>query len=192
MIGRALLVSFLLACASTRSSTTIEQSWRAPHAEQRPRNVVTLYSSRDGSVRRTLEDKMAYKLRRGGIAATPSYAVVETDLRDPRQMRDELLAHGYDGVVAIRPVGESPEAVTAMTVDHGGDPPPVAATTDFGFVGVIARLEVEVYSLPEDRLVYTAMSKTIDPDGISTVIDEVTTLVAREIDRQGVFVATLR
>jgi hypothetical protein len=187
MTGHFPLLAFLVACAT--SSTTIEQQWHVRSSEARPRNVVTLYSSRDGAVRRTIEDEMAVKLRRGGVAATPAYSVLSPDVRDHGETRDALLALGYDGVVFLRPVGDSPDDATAMASHDGGDPFPMASTADVG-LHVEARLQVAVYSLADDRLVYAALSKTLDPDSTPIVIDEVTSLVTHELARQDVLVAT--
>jgi hypothetical protein len=176
-------VAFLcVACAST--STTIEQSWRAGKVQQvRPRNVVTLYNSPDGAIRRTLEDKMAYKLRRNGVAATPSYAVLRTaDMTKRDEVRDELLAQGFDGIVATRQISD--------TGEYGGAAWPMHTDTNYVYDRNVVRLETAVYLLDDGRLVWSALSRTVDPVGASAVIDEVTTLVARELTRQGVFVAT--
>lgn len=180
-----LTVAFLcVACAGT--STTIEQSWRAAKVEQaRPRNVVTQYNSADGAIRRTLEDKMAYKLRRSGVMATPSYAVLRTtDIASQDAVRSELVEQGFDGVVATRQISD--------TGEYGGAAWPMHTDTNYVYDRNVVRLETAVYSLDDGRLVWSALSRTVDPIGASTVIDEVTTLVARELTRQGVFVATRR
>src|SRR5262245_52340256 len=109
-------VALVIGCAGP--STTIEQSWKAPRAGfSAPRNLVVIYVSRDGTIRRTAEDEMVAKLVRNGVAATPSYAVLsDDDLRDRNRMKSRLVAGGYDGVVAIRPVSTEP------SLDYSGAP----------------------------------------------------------------------
>ena len=138
---------------------------------------MTFYSSPDGSVRRNIEDKLASKLRRLGVAATPSYAVVDPAMAIDA-MRTALQAAGYDGIVAMRSIGD-------------GAAFPTTTDTNYVYTDVVVRIETAVYSVSDGKMLWSALSRTVDPERASRVIDEVTTLVARDLGRQGVFVATL-
>jgi|MudIll2142460700_1097286.scaffolds.fasta_scaffold21730_3 hypothetical protein len=182
-----LLSLFLVACFT---STTIEQSWRAPDVKlEALRNVVTVYIAPDGSIRRTIEDEMASKLARKGIRATPMYTVMsEDDMLDRDRAKARLIAAGFDGVVAIRLV--SKESFASSFDDYWGSAWPSMYDPNYAFTEVVVRVETNVYSLASDELLWSALSRTIDPASSRTVVDEVTTLVAGELSTHGVVVGS--
>jgi len=185
-----LLSLLLVACFG--SSTTIEQSWRAPDVElDKLRNVVTVYIAPDGSIRRTIEDEMASKLVRKGIRAKPMYMVLtEEDLLDRDRAKARLIAAGFDGVVAIRLV--SRESSAGSLDDYWGSAWPSVYDPNYAFTDVVVRVETNVYSLANNELVWSALSRTIDPATSRTVVEEVTTLVAGELAARGVVISSRR
>lgn len=184
----AALAWLLVACGGP--STTIEQSWRTPDARIRElRNVVTLYVSRDGTMRRSVEDAMAQKLARGGTRATPAYAVLADDeLRDRQRAKAKLTAAGYDGVIAIRLVSKD-QALEYVpgTFDHYWGPA-WSMAYDPGYLvsEIVVRVETSAYSLVDNQLAWSALSKTVDPDTPREAVDDVTTVAAAELQKQGI------
>lgn len=189
---RALVIGTLLA-ACAGPSTTIEQSWRAPDAAQLGglRNVVTMAVTADGTLRRSAEDQMAAKLAAAGVRATPMYAVLgDAELQNREQAKAKLRTMGYDGVIALRLVSRDQELeyvpgsfdyYWGMTYDPG-----------YLYSETVVRIETSAYSLENNRLVWSAISKTIDPDSIREGIDEVTALAASQLQKQGVVAGTPR
>ena len=53
----------------------------------------------------------------------------------------------------------------------------------------IVRVETTAYSLRDEALVYSALSKTIDPMSVSSLIGEVTKTVSHAMEKQGVVAA---
>lgn len=188
---RAIAIGLLLA-ACAGPSTTIEQSWRAPDAQLGGlRNVVTMAVTSDGTLRRSTEDQMAAKLAAAGIRATPMYAVLGDAERQNRdQAKAKLRAMGYDGVIALRLVSRDQELeyvpgsfdyYWGMTYDPG-----------YLYSETVVRIETSAYSLEDNRLVWSAISRTVDPDSIREGIDEVTALAASQLQKQGVVAGTPR
>lgn len=175
-----------LLVAACGSSTTMEQTWRAPQPEANLHNVVTAYISRDGAMRRSAEDSMAARLNSRGIHAVPAYAVLtDMDLQDRAAARSKLISQGFDGVVAIQLIGAHTEVQVEPTfVGYWGG----AWAYDNAYLTTqtVVRVETNVYSLRDDRLVWSGVSRTIDPSSTSSAIASVTKKVAKHLEHQGI------
>jgi hypothetical protein len=181
----------LAACGG--SSTTIEQSWKPPNlAPSRLRNVVTVYISRDGVIRRVVEDAMAQNLARRSVRAVPAYSVLtDDDLKDRDRAKAKLAASGYDGVVALRLVGKETTIVATPPTDgywtfdsYWGMAWPGVYDPGYLTTETVVRVEAKVFSLADNKLVWAGLSKTVDPNTIRSVIDDVTKVVAETLKKQ--------
>lgn len=189
MSTKSYFVSVLLGLAACGgSATSIEQSWTAPTAQaNRMHNVVTLYVSHDGSLRRTVEDEMAHKLVKSGILATPSYTLLTPDdLADRSMAKAKLLAGGYDGVVAIRPISKEHEIEYVPGSFDGYWGGYWSYDPGYTYVETIVRVEVTAFSLQNNQVEWSATSKTVDPDDAQDVVRDVTSLAAKELRKQGI------
>lgn len=188
----------LIGCAGPK--TSFEQVWHVPPANMGSvQRVATLYDSHDGAMRRTIEDQMARKLLQRGVQAVPAYAVLDEaaiEDMDTDTEKAELAAKGFDGVLEIRLISvESYPGQTASTVgtydwSYGVGWP--ATYDNYVFDSPIVRIETNLYSLTSNELIWSARSKTVDPNDTNDVIDGVTTLVASTLQTRGVAVATAR
>jgi len=183
ILARTRLTVLGLVIASCSSNTaSIEQSWRAPEARRGElRNVVTVFVSRDGALRRNAEDKLAQRLARSGVRAAPAYRVLTTEeLQDRPRAIARLRAANVDGVVVMRVVGkEQPTGSLDVYSD-------LAWTAAYELIPeTIVRIETNAYSLANNKLIWSAMSKSIEPANVDELIDDVTQVVTRELGRQG-------
>jgi hypothetical protein len=192
----ALVGLALVACAGPH--TSVELAWTAPDAQSAQlHRVVTLFVSRDVALRRPAEDEMARQLAMRGVAATPAYQLLtRDDLSSLNSAKAKLKAQGYDGVVTMRMVGHeqklnyvpsSFDAYWTWASPYFGWPGYYAPGYAPGYVytTTIVRMETEAYSLPDDRLVWAALSKTTDPDNARELIHDVTKTVATRLTDQG-------
>jgi hypothetical protein len=171
-LGFALIVAG--ACAST---ATISSSW---HAQNAPllTNVVTLSPSGDAALRHSAEDQLAHELRRNGIRALPGYAVLNDQLlADHSQIIPALRAQGFDGVVTMRLV----EANQQLNVYPGFEGYWGGAWGATVVPETVVRLEVNAYSLATQQLVFSAMSKSVDPDSAHQVIGAVAKVASNKL-----------
>jgi len=184
------IIGILLLLVTACASTSIEQQWKAPQATQLHR-VATVTHSRDVTIRHTSEDDMAQQLRARGVDAVPGYRILsDQDYRDREAAKAKLRTAGFDGVIVMRLVGKD----TRLQYVPG----------DFGAYGywgagwgpgyyepeTIVRIETAAYSLQNNRLVYSALSKTIDPNSVGSLVSDVTEKVANAMQKQGVVVAS--
>jgi hypothetical protein len=184
-----LICLFAIGCAG--STTKFEQTWLGPSADLAAvRTVVTLYDSQDGALRRTVEDKLAHKLTRQGVRAVPAYMVLGSQqLTNRDAAKATLAASGFDGVVAIRLIGSDtyPSDVTASAWSTGWP----STYEDYVFESPIILVETTLYATDGDVL-WSGRSKSVDAHSTNDVIEEVTSLVAATLHRQGVATMTAR
>lgn len=182
MLKKILILAFC-ACGS---STTMETTWRSPHPEATLNNVVAVYISNDGATRRSFEDHMAARLNAKGIHAVPGYSVLtEMDQQDRAAARSKLIAQGFDGVIAVRLIGAHTQIQVEPTfIGYWGG----AWAYDNAYLTTqtIVRVETSVFSLRDDRLVYSAVSRTLDPSSTEAAIASVTKKVAKELHHEGI------
>lgn len=169
-------------CATVR----IEQSWRTPNARGSLTNVVALVPPQNGMLSRSAEDELARDLNAHGIRATPGYAVLSGDLRGNNSIAlDAIRKAGFDGIVTMRIVGARTKILMYPTyvVYWGATWGTPAATTT-------VRIEINAYALPENRLVWSAISKATNPDSVHELIDNVAKVAANELAKTGVVART--
>jgi hypothetical protein len=180
-------------CATTR----IENVWVDPGATPASfafRQVITVAQAREG-VRRNAEDAMQRALRAGARAQSgemkvyPSYTLLEDrDLAKPQRARREVEKAGYDGVVLMRFVS-SQQKVTV-------DPPSVrgfwgyygrAVVYDPGSVrtDTILKLQINIFSLKEDKLLWSGTSRTLNPRDVDKVVAEIAQAAGADLQKRG-------
>jgi hypothetical protein len=137
-------------------------------------------------MRRTVEDKLARQLTSRRIIAVPAHTVLGTgDVRDHDAARRTLIDNGFDGVVVVRLIGT--EMYPGMPTWGASWP---TSYEDYVFDSPVVRLETTLYSLRDDTMLWSARSRTADAQSTNEVIDQVTSLVAATLQRQGVAIAT--
>jgi len=189
-----LCIAVALGFTACAGSTTIEQSWKAPNLPpSNLRNVVTVCISHDATMRRTVEDSMAHRLAHLGVRAVPAYSVLsDDDLKDRERAKAKLAAGGYDGVVALRLVGKETKLVaTPATFDgYWGTAWPGAYDPGYLSTETVVRVETSVFSFADNKLVWSALSKTVDPNTIHSAVDDITKVVAKALENQQIVAST--
>ena len=190
----SLVVIAICATGCAASNTSIEQSWTPPSgAPADLHKVVTVMVSKDTTVRRTAEDDMAHRLHAAGVEAVPAYQVLsDQDYADREAAKAKLKALGFDGVVAMRIVSRSEQLQYVPTYFSGywGAAWPATYATGYLESETVVRVETTAYSLRNDKLVYSALSRTIDPNTVNSLLTNVTATVAKALEQQGVVVAS--
>jgi hypothetical protein len=181
LLPRTALATALAIAGCSGSTASIEESWRAPNARMGElTNVVTLLMSGDQTLARTAEDRLAVHLRQHGVRAMPAYAALSpSDLADRERAITALRNAGYDGVVTMRLVDSETKLEYVPTLDSYWATPWSQAVPE-----TIVRIEVNAYSLNGNRLVWSGISKSIDPEDLSQLVNDVTEVVSRELDKE--------
>jgi protein-S-isoprenylcysteine O-methyltransferase Ste14 len=191
LFGVALALFAVLACAGTR----IETQWKDPAvapADLAFRKVIALAQVEQESVRRAAEDELARVLAAGprarqrGMQALPAYPLIAPgELDDVAAMRTKVEAAGFDGAVVMRLVSDAER--TRYVPGHYEVMWGRVVSYDPGYTTVerIVRVETSVYSITQGKLLWSGVSRTLNPSDLEELIDDVVRAVGAELEEQG-------
>jgi hypothetical protein len=193
----AALAVLPLAC----STTTFENTWRAPEARplQLPgKKVAAVFVSTDAALRRSAEDAMAAEITARGAQGVPSYTLVaDADVRDEAQARSKFQSAGVSGAVVMRVVGQQTQYTYEPGAFWGG---PHYHSFWGGYWGwgwgsvwapgylradQIVRVETLVYSFDQDMLVWAGVSRTMDPSQVQGLVGDLAKAVTDRMVKDG-------
>jgi len=186
------------ACASTSFNST----WKAPGAGPlnfKGKKVAALVVSKEEGVRYGAEDALARELTTRGAVGIAAYTLIPKELvQDKEKAKEFLEKANVAGVVAMRVVGKDKEISSSPGTYWGG---PAYATFwgagyyGYGWGGVydpgymrtdtIVTVEILVYSLEQNKLVWAAQSATTNPSKVGPFIQELVSKAASELKKQG-------
>lgn len=176
----------LAACASTRSG--IVESWKAPQAGPLRFNKVLALAVLDNeSLRSRAEDALKANLR--GVEAVQGYKIFSVaDLADRARLEEQLRQDGFDGVVVLSLAGSEQEI--GWTSSHD----PLAEEfawypTEQMAIDTIIRVEIKVYSLAEEKLLWGGVSQTFNPKDTHDLVSKIVAAAGKELRRQGLISA---
>ena len=189
------LTAVLLACATSH----VEDVWRDPGTTAdslRFRELLVVAMVKDGALRRTAEDELVRALQEGersksgAMLITPSYQVLDAaDLDDVSSARKKVEAKGFDGAVLVSMVS----AQERVTVD------PAAYAPMWGYYGrrgmiydpgsvrsdTIVRIQTNIYSVAQGKLLWSGVSRTMNPRNVQHLVSDVVKDVVGELRKEG-------
>jgi hypothetical protein len=200
--SRAVLAAGACLAAAACTSTTFNSTWKAPGAGPlnfKGKKVAALVVSKEEGVRYGAEDALAREITARGAVGIPAYSLIPKELTQDKEKAKEFLAKaGVAGVVAMRAVGKEQQLSSSPATYYGG---PYYATFwgggyyGWGWGGVydpgylrtdtIVYVEILVYSLEQDKLVWAGRSQTTNPEKVGPFIQELTAKAAAEMKKQG-------
>jgi hypothetical protein len=182
---RVLALAFTIAACA--SNATITSTWKSPSAPPLT-NVVTLSPVSDPGLRRQAEDSLAQQLTSEGVRAVPGYTVLrDQDLASHEGIINQLRGRGYDGVVTMRLVAANQQLQVYPNFNgYWG-----AAWGGMNVVPeTVVRIEVNAYSLASQQLVFSAMSKDVDPGSAQQAISDVSKVTGAKLAQEHVIAST--
>ena len=191
-----LLAGLSSACAGT---TTFPSSWRSPKAEplaMKGEKMAAVVMMRDQTTRRHAEDVLAREITYYGAQGIPMYTLMsEPPEGNEAAARAAIEGAGIKGIVVMRPMGTK---TTKETTQYHSDP--YYSGYWGGYYGhgwgsawsaaeirtdTIIVVETLVYSLHQNKLVWSGQSKTTNPANLNRLIENTAEQVADELVRQG-------
>ena len=197
-------LSAYAAAAPPKTGTSFLETWKDPDAQPlqvRGEKVVAVVMMNDPKARRRAEDALAKEISKLGPKGVPMYSIAPagvTPKEGESQTRAIVEAAGAKGIVVMRPVDVNHRAVQTVTPSsndtYGGywggyygigwnDP-----WTDFNpdvDTDLVVTIEIFVFSLPQNKLVWTGTSETINPRNAEKFVHAVATETAKELKRVG-------
>jgi len=192
------LTASLAGCATSR----IESAWVDPSTTPQSfalKRVITIAPVSDGVLRRSAEDALVRAIlagprgQNGQLEARPSYTLLEAnDLRNVDVARKKVEAAGYDGAVLISFVSSQQQVTVTPPSYNGGfwgpygygrsgmyyDPGSVRTDT-------ILRLQVDIYSLADGKMLWSGMSRTFNPSSVDKLVTDVAEAVRDDLRERG-------
>lgn len=177
-ITAALLVG---ACAGP--STQVEQTW-AVHSAPAMHSAVVLFVGESLTLKHSAEDRLAADLRARGLAATPAYTILGDSKTSVDDAKTALAQKGYDGLITMRILDREQNIES-----YGGGGPywggygwyGWGGWDDYTYTETNYRVETAAWDLHGDRLVWSTMTKTTDPENARELVKDTSEVVASRI-----------
>ena len=188
------MAGLLAACAP--KGTSLVTSWRAPSVTPTQfQKVLVLFFAPHESQRQFGESELVRLMTRTrGVAG---YTVLTpADLKNVETVKAVMAREGFDGALAMRFV----ETTHEFTRDSAGAyAPSYAAFWDYydvawplindpGYVRMdrAMQMETRVFQMTDGKLLWSGLSKTMNPDSAQAFVADVAQTVAADLRKQGV------
>jgi hypothetical protein len=190
-----MVLIFLSGCTSTK----ITSSWSEQDKQVIIKNlkkvlVVALF--KDETSRRKAEDEMVSYMNGKGVV---SYDYLDKNISTQNEdaIRDKIKADGFDGAITMRLVDvDKQKEYTPRNFSsypsyyrnfsgyyyhnwaYNSTPGYTTTTTTF-------TVETNVFSIKEDKIIWTGLTKTTNPEGVEKMTKEITKVVYRKMVQKG-------
>jgi len=192
-------LSAVVAAAGPKFTST----WKAPEAAGvsfAGKKVAALIISDDQGLRVSGEEALVRELAAVGVTqGVASYRIVpREELRDPEKARGWYERSGVDGVVAMRLV--KADTRESWTPSMWSSPSYNSLWGYYGYgwssvyvydpgqtrIDQVAVVETLVFSVPQNKLLWAAVTESINPKAADRIIKDIVTGTVKEMTKQGV------
>jgi hypothetical protein len=180
-------------------------SWKAPDAaplEVQGAKVAAVVMMKDQASRRIAEDTLAREITARGAKGIAMYTLLpDADPSMEAATRAALEKEGVVGIVTMRPVSSEEKLQVSPFIEPGlayrsfwggyygrGWGRPWIGPSLIGnevSVDTVVSVETMVYSLKQNKLVWTGTSKTTNPPRVQKFVERLSAAVASELKKQG-------
>jgi hypothetical protein len=193
-----ILAAFVIIISSC-SSTRITSSWREPDKTvviEKLNKVLVVALFKDETSRHKAEDQMAGYLGGKGIVSY-NYLDANFNKANEQLLRAKLKADGFDGAVTMRLVDVDKEKLYTpgnmsfypryyrnfssyyyRSWSNYSTPGYYSTTKTYS-------IETNVYSLKEDKIIWSGLTETTNPDGVQKMTEEVAHIVYKKMLKEG-------
>ena len=179
----------LLACASNTQFVEIHKAPDAGTIHFGDGKVAAFALGVNEPTRRASEDAIARELTARGMQGVAGYTLLaSTELDDREAAKAKLRQAGVEGVVALRLVDAEDQVVRKQWASQEYELlGPTWSSANRGYQQTSTTLSVEttVYSVAQDRLLWSGLSRTTDAPLAERFISEHAQAVSAELRREG-------
>ena len=201
-LATTVLLALLAGCAST----SLLSSWESPDYRGGPMKTLAVFAMvKDDELRRFAEDRMVEKIP-AGTRATAGHKLFDKPDEDKEKVRAALIEAGYDSVLISRLVTvEKTQTYVPPHTHFIQTGPYVVASPYYGnFIGYYGQgfvivqttpgytventtvvVETVLYKLPEDKPIWTATTRSLDPRSRPEMVEAISHIVETELQKKG-------
>ena len=191
-----IMATFAISCGTVAK---IEKSWRDPDTQvnmEQLNKILVVAHLRNEADRRSTEDRMAGYLNGKGVVSYTFLTKSENE-ENKEKVRAKLKADGFDAVVVMRlldvdkDVQYVPGTISTYPTYYRGfygyyynsfnrfyDPGYYQTTKTY-------LVETNIYSLKQDKLIFSAVTSTANPENLDKLTNAVTKSVYQKIKSEG-------
>jgi hypothetical protein len=187
-------VSLLASCGTP---TSFVSTWKDPEAPPLSfKKVLVVAFVPDEGQRRSAEDQMVANIKRAEAIA--SYRILSKEqMKDSEAAKAKIGELGVDGVVTMRWLGKDEKLEYVPGTSYYG---PSYYQPFWGYYGYatpmmydpgyytttnLIRMETNIFSFPDEKLIWTGHSETSDPTSLDDLINSVARATGDELIKQG-------
>ena len=190
---------FGMLAISSCSSTKITSTWREPNKEislNKLNKVLVVALFQNETSRRKAEDQMVSYFY-GKDVASYNYLDENISTKNENAIREKIKNDGFDGAVTMRLLDVDKEDVYSRgnismypsyyrnfsgyyfrNWGYFSDPGYYSTTKTY-------TVETNVFSIKEDKIIWSGITKTTDPSGVTKMTDEIGKAVFNEMVKEG-------
>ena len=190
---------FGMLAISSCSSTKITSTWREPNKEislNKLNKVLVVALFQNETSRRKAEDQMVSYFYGKGVASY-NYLDENISTKNENAIREKIKNDGFDGAVTMRLLDVDKEDVYSRgnismypsyyrnfsgyyfrNWGYFSDPGYYSTTKTY-------TVETNVFSIKEDKIIWSGITKTTDPSGVTKMTDEIGKAVFDEMVKEG-------
>jgi len=192
LFKRSLILIVYLQVLASCGSTSIVNSWKDPNSTDNPDKwdkVLVAVQSRSNVQRRVAEDEIANmsEILYASYTIFPDKAAVQNE----DALREKIEQGEFDAIMTMRLIDQNKQTSYVPGSYTGGywgyhrgywggyyDPGYYRQDTYYA-------IETQVFSLTEEKLVWTGITSTVNPSKIDKTINEVARLTFKQMQRDG-------
>ncbi len=188
------IVTCWMACVSPAE---IQQSWSNPEKKDSTKlfqKILLIALLKDNYTRKIAEDKLAEQVRPRGIVSYSYLSNYEANATDKNLISERLKQDGFDGIVIMRLI-----TFDKNTGNSAGNYPsyynswlgyysttfPLYNVTGSNSANDIQNIETNVYSLNENKLLWSGVTTAVNISNKNQMIDRVIATIKQKMKSEG-------
>lgn len=190
---------FMLIILSSCSSTRMISTWREPNKEislNKLNKVLVVALFQNETTRRKVEDQLVGYLNGKGVT---SYDYLDRSISETNEeaIRDKIKKDGFDGAITMRLLDVDKEKTytrsnIALYPSYYNNFSgyyyrnwPFYFDSGYYLTTRIFTVETSVFSIKEDKIIWTGITKTTDPSGVVKMTEEIGQAVFNQMLKEG-------
>lgn len=189
------IILLIISCSSTK----IVSSWSEPNKEIKISNlkkVLVVALLKNETSQHKAEDQMVKYLNGKGVQSY-NYFKSNFNKENEQAIRSKIKNDGFDGAVTMRLIDVDKEKIYTPAETNfypnyyrnfsgyyynrwNTSTTPGYYTTTKTFT-----VETNVYSIKEDKIIWTALTETTNPDGLKNLTDDIAKVVFKQMQKEG-------